>query len=367
MPQPSRWLGTALLLVAGVVLAGLVGEVAARVLWRLRPPATAPPRAEPARPREIPAPDGTPLPELRRVRDLKQPNVRAINAGVYYRTNRAGFRGPDFPPRPAPGVFRIVVAGDSIVMGHGVEEEDAYPAQLAGRLSGEGLPRVEVLNLGLSGLHLSAVVKRVERIGLPHHPDLIVYGFTLNDIRGPEYEARGGDETAAERLALHQRFADSPSYLLRSVWPRWLALRDLLFRPPGSLGHELHHNFFENPAAWARFTRGLDDLAGYGRSEGICVVLLIHTHLAQLDWLHPFLDVYERVADAARARRIAVVESFPRLRGRDPTELRLGFVDTHPNAAGHALLADVLAEALLELPDACWQGRRDRPERRTGG
>ncbi len=369
MSDPSRAAGRGpggalLLLALGIVLAAALGEIVARVLWQVRPPATAAPPVVARAP--ILAPDGAPLPEIHRVRDLKRPGVRAINAGVYYRTNRAGFRGPDVSLRPAPGVFRVVVAGDSIVMGHGVPERDAYPAQLGPRLEGRAVPKVQVLNLGLSGLHLSAVVKRVEQIGLAHHPDLLVYGFTPNDIKGPEYEALGSEAGAAEHLARHRRFADSPSFLLRSVWPRWVALSDLLFRPPGSVGHEVHHNYFENPAAWRRFTSGLDALAGFGRSEGICVVLLIHTHLAQLDWLHPFLDVYGRVADAARARGIEVVESFPQLRGRDPTELRLGYVDTHPNAAGHALLADVLAAGLLALPSSCWEGRAGRYDLAAG-
>ncbi len=74
------------LLFFGIVLALLVGELAARVLWQLRPPATAAPEVPPPDPSDLPAdlpPDWASLPDLRRVRDLDRPNLRAMNAGAF--------------------------------------------------------------------------------------------------------------------------------------------------------------------------------------------------------------------------------------------------------------------------------------------
>lgn len=343
------------LLFVGTLVALLVAEGAARWLWELRPPATAQSQAGPTDSSGLPA-DWRSLPDLRRVRDLDRPNLRAMNAGAFYRTNSAGFRGPEVKLEPAPGVFRVVVAGDSVSMGHGVAEADAYPARLAELLSQTGpRPEVEVLNLGLSGTNVHSAAGRIERIGLPRQPDLIVYGFTVNDIKGPDYVSDARPAEAQARRDEHLRFADSPSYLLRSVWPRWLTLRDLVFRPPGSLGHEIHHNFFENPPAWEYFAAGLDRLAAIGKAEDVCVHVFLHTFLAQLDWLHPFGDVYERVAEAARQRGLTVTESFPSFRGRDPLVLRVSFADPHPNADGHALLGESLHAGLLALPDSCWE------------
>jgi len=343
------------LLFVGTLLALLAAEGVARWLWELRPPATVAARAAAPDTTGLPA-DWESLPDLRRVRDLDRPNLRAMNAGAFYRTNSMGFRGPEVSREPAPGVFRVVVAGDSITMGQGVAEADTYPARLGDLLREEGRGlAVEVLNLGLSGTNVHSVAGRIERIGVPRHPDLIVYGFTVNDIKGPDYVADTRPAEAQARRDEHLRFADSASYLLRSVWPRWLTLRDLVLRPPGSLGHEIHHNFFENPPAWEHFAAGLDRLAAIGEREGVCVHVLIHTFVAQLDWLHPFRDVYQRVADAARERGLTVTETFEGFRGRDPLELRVSFADPHPNARGHELLARALHPALLALPDACWE------------
>ena len=86
--------------------------------------------------------------------------------------------------------------------------------------------------------------------------------------------------------------------------------------------------------------------------------MLIHTGTAQLNRLFPFIGVMELVEEAARERGMSVTQTFPYFEGHDPVELRLSFVDTHPNAAGHEILADALEDGLLALPERCWKPAR---------
>lgn len=73
-------------------------------------------------------------------------------------------------------------------MGSGVGEEQTYARQLEHLLNDADSRRThEVLNLGLAGLNLRAILQRLEAIGLRYEPDLIVYGWTVNDIEGPAY------------------------------------------------------------------------------------------------------------------------------------------------------------------------------------
>src|SRR5678815_4139427 len=62
------------------------------------------------------------------------------------RINSAGWRDRERSPEKPPGIFRIVVLGDSFTWGHGVEDEEIFTRRLEQKLSG-----VEVLNMGLSG------------------------------------------------------------------------------------------------------------------------------------------------------------------------------------------------------------------------
>ncbi|HWT81887.1 MAG TPA: GDSL-type esterase/lipase family protein, partial [Candidatus Methylomirabilis sp.] len=94
----------------------------------------------------------------------------------------------DFPPK-RPGIFRIMVVGDSLTFGTGIAQEDTYSAVLE-RYLGERF-RVEVLNLGVEGAQ-SEDVYRILREKLPIlSPDLVVYGMCLNDFLPsgvPQYE-----------------------------------------------------------------------------------------------------------------------------------------------------------------------------------
>jgi len=318
--------------------------------------------ASPRRDRAI-LPGDDDLPVLKSVFELGQKNARGIHKGLPFRTNSAGFRGPEYSPEPGPGVFRIVVAGDSVTMGTGVLEEEAYAARLQRRLeTSPGEARYEVLNLGLSGLNAERVVQRIETIGTPYQPDLIVYGFTLNDIEGPAFVSSIEKGSVPAKLRRYRRFVDSPSYLLRAVWPRLLAAHEIFFQPEGTLEYDYRFNYFENPRAWGDFAAALDDLAGLARQRDVCVLVLLHTGLAQLNRLYPFMDILEKVEAAAEERGFGAIQSFPWFQGRDPTQLRLSFWDSHPNAEGHAILTDALVAGLAELPEECWdRGPGGRP------
>ena len=71
------------------------------------------------------------------------------------RINALGLRGPEVAPK-RPGVFRVLVFGDSYAFGVGVDEENVLTSELERLLSEDALSgvEVEVLNLGVAGYSL---------------------------------------------------------------------------------------------------------------------------------------------------------------------------------------------------------------------
>lgn len=344
MSRTRERLGTLALVLGSVGVSLALAEGVARWTWREPPPPAPPPRAAP----------GEALPELGPT-DLVRPNVRGLYGGVVVETNRWGFRGPDVPRRKPPGAFRIVLVGDSIAMGQGVAYEDTYGARVERALRRDG-HRVEVLNLGASGLDAGQIVERLKKVGAPLGPDLVVYGFTLNDIEGPFYrdDREAARAWAAERRARRQASARSPSYLWRVLEPRLASLRELLAPPPGSYVHTLNDNYFHNPAAWSALESVFQDLARGQRAMGACVHVLIHPRLHFLHRLHPFRRHYAAVAAAVRARGLTATVAFPHFLGEDAPSLWVSPTDPHPNARGHALLAEALLEGIAEdVPARC--------------
>jgi hypothetical protein len=325
------------------LLAGAIAEGVARLLWRVPSPLGRP----------LP-PEWEGLPTLTGLFEMALPKVRGLVGGALYETNSAGFRGPERSLRKPLGVFRIAVIGDSFTMGAGVTLEESYAYRLERALADTHPERrVEVLNLGLAGIAASAAVDRLDYLGLGYDPDLLVYGYTLNDIEGPayrrSYEASFVDPT---------RFLRSPLYLWRFLGPHFASARELFFAPRGSYSFELDDNYFHNAEAWSAVLGAFDRLARISHERGSCALLLIHTQLYWLHALHPYRPHYELVAEAAQQRGLYTVQSLPAFRGESETALWVGRLDPHPNARAHEILFEVLEEGLGALPASCWEPRR---------
>ena len=289
------------------------------------------------------------------MRDIRAPNLEGVLVGKSFRTNSLGFRGPEYAPRPAAGTLRIAITGDSVTMGWGVAEEDAYPALAEAQLDAlDDSARHEVINLGIAGASIEEVMDRLALADDAYAPDLLVYGFTVNDIEGASYLNLGSVIARVGLMAEKLRYRDSNFALLRLLWPRWIELRERWSPSVPPYKDEIHLNYFQNEKAWTHFRSQLGRFAEIGRKGDRCTHLLIHTSLAGSDHKDlAYRAVYDRVAKAAREVGISVTDSTSTHEGLRYGSLRIGGGDGHPNERGHALLAEALARDLAALPPRC--------------
>ncbi len=84
----------------------------------------------------------------------------------------------------AVGKKRIVVLGDSISAGYGLDRDQAYPALLQKKMDAEGLP-YEVVNAGVSGDTTAGGLRRIDWALGPKGADVLVIALGGNDgLRG---------------------------------------------------------------------------------------------------------------------------------------------------------------------------------------
>jgi lysophospholipase L1-like esterase len=88
-------------------------------------------------------------------------------------------RTAPFPPKDSHK-FRIMVLGDSLTYGIGIDEQWSYPRVLQRFLNPDY--NVEVLNLGVSGFQSEDTVGVAKRFLHRLNPDLVIYGMCLNDF-----------------------------------------------------------------------------------------------------------------------------------------------------------------------------------------
>jgi hypothetical protein len=250
-------------------------------------------------------------------------------------------------------VFRIAITGDSTTMGSGVPEEDRYSNVLESMLNEGADAGYEVLNTGLSGLNIDQGVARLQAMLRQYRAHLFVYGFSLNDIEGPRYRTLGEAPPAEIATTFWQRVRElerSRSYLWR--YASWFRLRASV----GSdwIDRTLRYNYTENRAAWSDFVTGLEQLRWLAQEYSVCAHVLIHSRIQKLGPEHAWVDVYDKVEQAATRRGLTVTQTLPHLRGREADELWVSLFDSHPNRIAHEIYARALLEGLRKLPAECW-------------
>jgi len=137
------------------------------------------------------------------------PRPGSESANGMYRYNSQGIRSavPAYADRPAEGVLRIALFGDSFTHGDDVPFEHSFGAVLERRLNEAGIP-AEVLNFGVGGYGVDQAMLRFMQHGAAFAPHLVVLGFqpenlkrNLNLLR-PLYDPRSGLPFAKPRFIL---------------------------------------------------------------------------------------------------------------------------------------------------------------------
>lgn len=128
------------------------------------------------------------------------------------RINSDGFRDVERSHSKPPGVFRILVFGDSYVEAFQLPLERTFPYLLERSLNEHaGTVRFEVLNLGHSGFGTADAYQRYLHFGRQYEHDLVLLAFYLgNDIRNNSKALNLG------RLAFYYELDESGHLVLDS-------------------------------------------------------------------------------------------------------------------------------------------------------
>jgi lysophospholipase L1-like esterase len=269
------------------------------------------------------------------------------------RTDRYGLRGLDREP-PPEGALVVLVVGDSMTFGEGVEDLESYPARLEDLLGSALAPRgVRVHNAGIVsyGQHeeLACVRELVPRL----RPDLVVLQFTvandaLDDQRWLAETPLRIDPEGAAALATHP-FLDNP---LASVSRTYRLLAWRWGR------HAVRYRFMLEDEP-------LDRAAGLiGEARAACrdaagsplpFLVLVAPTSAQvegslLERALGTVEINHGIAARLSAAEIPVVDPLEALRGHHAAGEQLYIpVDRHWTAEGHQRVAEALAPAVRAL------------------
>jgi len=278
--------------------------------------------------------------------------------------NSRGLRGVEVPRRKAPGVKRVAVLGDSCTFGIITERLDMHAtprpyAALLGDLLARNLGpgKVEVINYGMIGYTTHHGLRMLRREALPDHPDFVVIRFGWNDhLSSPVNHPFSNPRHTWEEVLLDLAYR---SRLLGMLLYRGIPMRTPTSRAWSSSAHPIT---WVTPEDYAWNLSRMIDLA---RSHGAQPILLdapagpITPQMRkrkEFFTLSGYATPEQFLAAHARyqaiAARVAAEKKVPLIRTADKLEGNEAYYSSidpaHPNAAGHAVIAERLYVWMLE-------------------
>jgi lysophospholipase L1-like esterase len=269
------------------------------------------------------------------------PNRSAFLMGVPVSINSQGLRDREFSLEKPPGVYRVLMLGDSTTFGWGVRLEDTAAKQLEKKLN-EHLPpgynKAEVINAGVGNYDTVQEVTYYETIGWKYNPDLVVLVFFINDPEPVPVEKKG--------------FLIDRSYLIAFATNRIDGLmRHAGVRPDWKTYYASLYD--DDRPAFQACKKAIVSLAESTRSHGGKLLVAILPELHQINGdTYPFKSAHQKIRDVAASENVQVVELIDGLKDHGPEEtLWVTPLDDHPNAKANGLISDQLKGWILQNPN----------------
>jgi lysophospholipase L1-like esterase len=287
------------------------------------------------------------------------PGSTAFEDDAWYRINQDGIRDRDYEQEKPAGTFRIAVVGDSCTFGLGLELEDTWPKQLERELQKTN-PRVEVINFGVMGYNTPQEAERIQDKVLKYSPDLIIIGYSLNDIGIFSRERRvlntykGYDSF----LTTGNNFVDSllthsKTYLLlknrlylkktnADTRPQQYSKDGMKYLRKGYNGY--FFDAYQEPENWQILNAAFAKIHALTQPK-IPVLFVIHTELQEMNE-YLFTEIHEIVKKLCHDYGFPVLDPLPEMLAYKAKDLRISAANIHPNALGNKIFSQAISRYL---------------------
>lgn len=316
---------------------------------------------------------------------VADPRLYGLNP-AYPEISSLGFRNREIAVPKPPGVYRVVILGDSVAFGVGVERPEAFPQRMNRILAGSDR-KIEVVNCGVPGYSTYNELELYRQVGATLDADLVMLSVCLNDvvnprlhwataglsledvaqvpvsaIPDPESDRRRVLPMLAERrrmeaqrpLVTRSLFISSVFDALATPWtPVWKGEVPktptyLAFEDPTSIEVLCH----DGSQQWKWLQARLGDVNRSVTEQQRKLIVLFFPLAYQMDEGYP-LSPQTRLTASCTANSISSVDVLPTLLKHSKAKMfRLGTGDYydiwHLTSRGHEVVAEMLCAYVLE-------------------
>lgn len=256
------------------------------------------------------------------------PGATARLMGVDVTINSHKLRDREIPFEKSPGTTRILMLGDSLTFGWGVNFEATSSKVLERELNAVGNGRMfEVINAGVGNYNTSMEVQYFFNEGVRYSPDVVVLNYFINDAEPtPRYTGNFMNEHFQSWVILGARL----DTLLRTIHSeqRWDQYYEALYA--------------DDAPGWAEARSAVGRLAAWCRNQGIPCILANQPELRRLD-PYPFSAISEKLARLASEQGLLYLDLLGSVSAESADSLWVTVEDPHPNDKACTLFGKAIA------------------------
>ncbi|GAB4372347.1 MAG: hypothetical protein Kow0042_15620 [Calditrichia bacterium] len=259
--------------------------------------------------------------------------------------NSEGFRGKEFSLKKPPGKKRLLLLGDSMVLGWGVPLEDIFPTLIQKKIDSLGW-KWEVIPAGVISWNTRNEVEFLKSRGIQYEPDLVVMLVFGNDVI-PKLNSYS--EVPKEKLFPNlERIKNPPAIrkilfgLARGIVYNSYALTTAMYIFVWKHQNEGLLDYYQaDSPAWEDTRLALVSLKEFCRQRNLKLLIVLGLYENQTD---PMASTYrETYANFLQQKQFEAAETVVAF---DDPHYRNSPMDGHPNRRGHRIIADHLFQIL---------------------
>lgn len=270
---------------------------------------------------------------------IHPPDMDEVFQGVRIKTNSYGLRGPEFERTKPKGKKRILILGDSVVLGWGVEYEDTFPNLLQNSYGSDD--KVEVIPAGVSSWNTRTEYEYFKAEAVNFEPDILVLIVVSNDTDPKE---NSNIEIGREELEKMSYRPNKDQDIFRKTW---FSLVDIsyIFKHMQfvvKIMTEKDHADVKGRGdlTWKDTGIALGKMIELCRSEGIEFLPFLFTDDISATY-HPIYSMYSEYFEENGISYFTFPEAL-----FEGYKYKNSVIDNHPDEKGHKMIAERILEVM---------------------
>lgn len=248
--------------------------------------------------------------------------------------------------------IRILVLGDSFTFGQGVKEFDKiYPSLLEKMLNNKTqATRYEVINFGVPGSNEFMKIDILKQKGLKYRPDIVIFQHRLwyGDINlMKKYIPTIEIEAKARELNLY--FFVWINSKIRKINSK---IMGFVFQEKNNKKKGYSVDMYGSDSDDVLFLKEVfKELGNISRERNLTVVCLNLVWFDTKDWETTYnsqKDSYDFIKSVCEENNFYFLDPYDFYRPYTVKELRISFLDPHPNEKGHKVISEAVYAFLIK-------------------